>query len=83
MIRSVQWKKINDCHRSIPEARVGCMRLLTRGRHDGSHKDRRVAIEQREAHAVGGLCTTDRCSDTFKDRLRPPAFNLNVDQIKR
>jgi hypothetical protein len=40
-------------------------------------KARFVAIEQRKTSAVGRpLCTTDRCSDIFKDPLRPRTFNL-------
>jgi hypothetical protein len=49
--------------------RIGCGCL-----HEGAP----VAIEQREAH----LCTTDRYSDIFKDRLRPQAFNLKQRAIE-
>jgi hypothetical protein len=39
-------------------------------------KARFVAIEQRTTSGWPPLCTTDRCSDIFKDPLQPPTFNL-------
>jgi hypothetical protein len=78
MIRSIQWKKINYLSKQFAEqhASMRCGRF-----HDGGAaacmKARFVAIEQRKTSAVGRpLCTTDRCSDIFKDPLRPRTFNL-------
>jgi hypothetical protein len=79
MIRSIQWKKINylsAAHSPCSVLRMRCGRI-----HDGGAaafmKARFVAIEQRTTSAVGRpLCTTDRCSDIFKDPLQPPTFNL-------
>ena len=45
---------------------------LTQGRGGFLHEGWRVAIEQRNA----SRCTTDRCSDIFKDPLQPRTFNL-------
>jgi hypothetical protein len=84
MIRSIRWKKINylsTAHSPRSMLHMRCGRL----HDDGAAaylKVRFVAIEQRKTSAVGRprlaapLCTTDRCSDIFKDPLQPRTFNL-------
>jgi hypothetical protein len=80
MIHCLQWKKINDLPTDTFALRHGSDALwpLTRGRGRLLHEGWRVAIEQRNA----SHCTTDRCSDIFKDRLQPRTFNLKQRTIE-
>jgi hypothetical protein len=62
-------------------AHAPCSMIRTRGA--ACTRVRSVAIEQRETSAIGRpLCTTDRCSDIFKDPLQPRTFNLKQRAIE-
>jgi hypothetical protein len=69
---------------------MNCQLGTCAAQHDSEARRRRlheglrsVAIEQREATGVGRpLCTTDRCSDIFKDPLQPRTFNLKQRTIE-
>ncbi len=80
MIHCLQWKKINDLSTGTFALQHASDALwpLTRGRDSRLHEGGRVAIEQRNAR----LCTTDRSSDIFKDRLPPRTFNLKQRTIE-